>query len=64
MYDLEFIPYAGIILATGSHICLSDQYNVTYTIYSQDTFCTIYNIKGPDKYFDIYTKYTRIYKIS
>lgn len=64
MYDLEFTPSAGIILATGTHVCLPDQYDVTYTIYSQDTFCTVYNIKGPDKYSDIYTKYTRIHEIS
>lgn len=64
MYELEFIPSAGIILASGTHACLPDQYDVTYTIYSQDTFYTVYNIKGPDKYFDIYTKYTRIHENS
>ena len=64
MYDLEFVPSAGIILATGSHVCLLDQYDVTYAIYSQDMYSTTYNIEGPDKYSNIYTKYTRIHEIS
>lgn len=64
MYDLEFVPSAEIILATGSHVCLLDQYDVTYVIYSRDMFSTIYNIEEPNKYSNIYTKYTRIHGIS
>lgn len=41
------------------HHCNKDQYTLTLDIHSEDSFVSLYLIKGPSKDFTINTKYTR-----
>lgn len=48
------------IVLNHTHHCGEDQYSLEMTIYSEDSFSTLYKINGPLKDYTIHTSFSRV----